>query len=406
MHEILRKTELDKLSVLKDKNLIKVVTGVRRAGKSTLLLQFQELLKEENPDVSLISINMDLPEFRFLAEKNWKEIYDYIKKLLQKNVTNYVFIDEIQNIPGFEKLLEGLFVTPNIDLYVTGSNAYLLSSELATILTGRAFEINILPFSFAEYLEFTGKTSTPDRAFAEYMRIGGFPESVGFAEAGENFAYKYLKTVFKNIYENDIQKRHTIYYETSYNEVVNFLIDSVGSSVSARNIAKILTENGKKIDNKTVSKYINTLVESYLFYKVNRYDIKGKQHLATQEKYYLVDLGLRYALLGKERVADAGYLLENAIFLELLRRNYQIWIGKTDNLEVDFVVHDKNGYTQYIQVAYTVKEQKTLERELAPFNKIPDFNERLLITMDYETVSHNGVKQINAIDWLLFNQKK
>jgi len=406
MHEILRKTELDKLSVLKDKNLIKVVTGVRRAGKSTLLLQFQELLKEENPDVSLISINMDLPEFRFLAEKNWKEIYDYIKKLLQKNVTNYVFIDEIQNIPGFEKLLEGLFVTPNIDLYVTGSNAYLLSSELATILTGRAFEINILPFSFAEYLEFTGKTSTPDRAFAEYMRIGGFPESVGFAEAGENFAYEYLKTVFKNIYENDIQKRHTIYYETSYNEVVNFLIDSVGSSVSARNIAKILTENGKKIDNKTVSKYINTLVESYLFYKVNRYDIKGKQHLATQEKYYLVDLGLRYALLGKERVADAGYLLENAIFLELLRRNYQIWIGKTDNLEVDFVVHDKNGYTQYIQVAYTVKEQKTLERELAPFNKIPDFNERLLITMDYETVSHNGVKQINAIDWFLFNQKK
>lgn len=405
MHKILRKTELDKLSVLKDKNLIKVVTGVRRAGKSTLLLQFQELLKEENPNVSLIFINMDLPEFRFLAEKNWKEIYDYIKNLLQRNVTNYVFIDEIQNIPEFEKLLEGLFVTPNIDLYVTGSNAYLLSSELATILTGRAFEINILPFSFAEYLEFTGKTSSPDRAFAEYMRIGGFPESVGFAESGESFAYEYLKTVFQNIYENDIQKRHTIYYETSYNEVVNFLIDSVGSSVSARNIAKTLTANGKKIDNKTVSRYIDTLVESYLFYKVNRYDIKGKQHLATQEKYYLVDLGLRYALLGRELVADAGHLLENVIFLELLRRNYQIWIGKTDNLEVDFVVRDKNGYTRYIQVAYTVKERKTLERELAPFNKIPDFNERLLITMDYETGSHNGVKQINAIDWFLNNQK-
>ena len=401
MQTIKRKTELDKLFVLKDKNLIKVVTGVRRAGKSTLLLQFQELLRAENPNVSLISIHMDLPEFRFLAEKNWGEVYYYIKNLLQENVTNYVFIDEIQNIPEFEKLLEGLFVTPNVDLYVTGSNAYLLSSELATLLTGRAFEINILPFSFAEYLEFTGKISNPDRAFVEYMRAGGFPEAVGLAESGENFAYEYLKTVFQNIYENDIKKRHTIYQETSYNEVVNFLIDSVGASISARNIAGILTANGKKIDNKTVSKYIDTLVDSYLFYKVNRYDIKGKQHLATQEKYYLVDLGLRYALLGKELSTDVGHLLENIIFLELQRRYSQIWIGKADNLEVDFVVRDKNGYTKYIQVAYTVKEQETLKRELVPFDKIPDFNERLLITMDYETGSHNGVKQINAIDWLL-----
>ncbi len=405
MQQIIRKTELNKLTVLKDKNLIKVVTGVRRAGKSTLLLQFQELLKVENPNVALISINIDLPEFRFLAEKNWKEIYDYIKNRLRDNVINYVFIDEVQNISEFEKLLEGLFVTPNVDLYVTGSNAYLLSSELATLLTGRAFEINILPFSFAEYLEFTGKASNPDRAFTEYMRRGGFPEAVGLAESSESFAYEYLKTVFQSIYENDIRKRHTIYYETSYNEVVNFLIDNIGSSVSAGNIAKILTANGKKIDNKTVSKYIDTLVESYLFYQITRYDIKGKQHLATQEKYYLVDLGLRYALLGKEFAADTGHLLENIIYLELQRRNSQVWIGKADNIEVDFVVRDKNGYTKYIQVAYTVKDPKTLERELAPFAKIPDFNERLLITMDYDTGSHNGVKQMNAIDWLLNVEK-
>lgn len=403
---ILRKVLLDKLFVLKDKNFIKVVTGVRRAGKSTLLLQFQELLKEKDSSVSIVSINMDLPEFRFLAEKDWKEIYDYIKALLYEGVTNYVFIDEVQNVPEFEKLLEGLYVTQNVDLYVTGSNAYLLSSELATMLTGRAYQINVLPFSFTEYLEYTGKTSNPDRAFVDYMRTGGFPESVGFIDAGESFIYEYLKTVFQNIYKNDIQKRHTIYFETSYNEVVNFLIDSIGSSVSARNIAKVLTANGKKIDNKTVSKYIDTLVESYLFYKVNRYDIKGKQHLVTQEKYYLVDLGLRYALMGKELTTDTGHLLENVIFLELLRRNYQIWIGKTDHLEVDFVVRDKDGYTQYIQVAYTVRGQKTLERELAPFNRIPDFNERLLITMDYETGNHNGVKQINAIDWILDNKNK
>ncbi len=406
MQKILRKKLLNKLFVLKDKNFIKVITGVRRAGKSTLLLQFQELLKGKKSSISIISINMDLPEFRFLGEQNWKEIYDYIQSLLRENETNYVFIDEVQNIPEFEKLLEGLYVTPNIDLYVTGSNAYLLSSELATLLTGRAYEINVLPFSFAEYLEFTGKTANPDRALANYMRTGGFPEAVSFIEAGESYVYEYLKTIFRNIYENDIQKRHKIYYETSYREVVKFLIDSIGSRVSARNIARVLTANGKKIDNKTVSKYIDTLVESYLFYKVNRYDIKGKQHLATQEKYYLVDLGLRYALLGKELTADAGHLLENVIYLELLRRNYQIWIGKTDNLEVDFVVRSKDGYTQYIQVAYTVKEKKTLERELAPFNKIPDFNERLLITMDYETGNHNGVKQINAIDWLLNSKQK
>ncbi len=404
MPNILRKRLLDKLFVLKDKNFIKVVTGVRRAGKSTLLLQFQELLQKENDSVSIISINMDLPKFRFLAEKSWKEIYDYINTLLVDNKPNYVFIDEVQNVSEFEKLLEGLYVTPNVDLYVTGSNAYLLSSELATILTGRAYEINVLPFSFAEYLEYTGNTSNPDRAFANYMRTGGFPESVGFIEAGENYAYEYLKSVFQNIYENDIQQRHKIYYETSYKEVVYFLIDSIGSSVSARNIARVLTANGKKIDNKTVSKYIDTLVESYLFYKANRYDIKGKQHLTTQEKYYLVDLGLRYALLGKELASDAGHLVENVIYLELLRRNYQIWIGKTDNLEVDFVARDQSGETCYIQVAYTVKDKKTLERELAPFNKIPDFNERLLITMDYETGNHNGVKQINAIDWLLGNE--
>ena len=401
MQKIQRKKEIGKLSVLKDRNLIKVITGVRRCGKSTLLLQFQEVLRAENPLVSIVSINLDFPEFRFLAEKNWAAIYDYIQDLLQKGVKNYVFIDEIQNIPEFERLLEGLFVNPEVDLYVTGSNAYLLSSELATLLTGRAFEINVLPFSFTEYLEYTAKSANPDRAFADFMRTGGFPEAVGLAQESENLAYAYLTTVFQNIYQNDIQKRHTIYYEMSYQEVVHFLIDSIGSPVSAGNIAKVLTANGKKIDNKTVSKYIDTLVESYLFYKVNRYDIRGKQHLATLEKYYLVDLGLRYSLLGKELATDAGHLLENVIFLELKRRDEQVWVGKADRLEVDFVARDKEGFTKYIQVALTVKEQKTLDRELAPFAKIPDYNERWLITMDYEKGSHNGVKQVNAIDWLL-----
>lgn len=393
MKIIARKQYLATLSILKNKNLIKVATGVRRSGKSTLMMQFQDLLRKENVKVPIVSINMDMPEFRFLAEKSWKEIYDYVIKHLKKNAINYVFIDEVQNVPEFEKLLEGLYVHPNIDLYVTGSNAFLLSSELATLLTGRAYEINVLPFSFAEYLEFSGKTTNPDRAFAEYVNTGGFPEAVRLSAEGNHFANEYLQTVFRNIYENDISKRYTIFAEESYLGVVNFLMDSVGSNISAGRIAKVLTANKKKIDNKTVSKYINTLVEAYLFYKVNRYDIKGKQHLATQEKYYLVDLGFRNALLGKELESDSGHLLENLIYLELKRRNNQIWIGKANNLEVDFVVRNNKGYTQYIQVAQTVQNVSTLERELAPFNRIKDHHEKLLITMDYDTGTYNGIKK-------------
>ncbi|MBN2730118.1 MAG: ATP-binding protein [Bacteroidales bacterium] len=405
MKIIERKRYLDTLSVLKDKNLIKVATGVRRCGKSTLMTQFQELLRNENNKVSILAINMDMPEFRFLSEKNWKEIYHYILKNIKLNSNNYVFIDEVQNVPEFEKLLEGLYVHPNIDLYITGSNAFLLSSELATLLTGRAYEINVLPFSFSEYLEFTGNTTNPDRTFAEYLRTGGFPEAVRLSAEGNHFANEYLRMVFKNIYENDISNRYTIYSEDSYQEVVHFLIDSVGSRVSAGSIAKVLTTNKKKIDNKTVSKYIDTLVEAYLFYKVNRYDIKGKQHLATLEKYYLVDLGLRNALIGKELASDAGHLLENIIFLELKRRNNQVWIGKTNNLEVDFVVRNNEGFTQYIQVAQTVQSATTLERELAAFNSISDHNEKILITMDYDTGTYNGIKKINAIDWLTKPEK-
>lgn len=401
METIIRKHYLDKLSILKEKNFIKVATGVRRCGKSTLMIQFQDLLRNENANVSISAINMDMPEFRFLGEKNWKEIYDYILENLNPKETNYVFIDEVQNVPEFEKLLEGLYVHPNIDLYVTGSNAFLLSSELATLLTGRAFEINILPFSFSEYLEFTEKQANPDRAFAAYIQTGGFPEAVRLSAEGNFFVTEYLQTVFRNIYENDISRRYTIYGEESYQEVVKFLIDSVGSTVSAGNIAKVLTANKKKIDNKTVSKYIDTLVESYLFYQVNRYDIKGKQHLATQEKYYLVDLGFRNALLGKELASDAGHLLENIVYLELIRRNYQVWIGKVNNLEVDFIVRNNEGFTQYIQVSQTVQDKVTLERELKPLNTIPDHFEKLLITMDYDTGTYNGIKKINAIDWLL-----
>ena len=401
MQTILRSHYLDILKVLKGKNLIKVATGVRRCGKSTLMSQFQDVLRTENEAASIISINIDMPDFRFLAEKSWKDVYEYIVEQLKNNVTNYVFIDEVQNVKEFEKLLEGLYVHPNIDLYVTGSNAFLLSSELATLLTGRAYEIHVLPFSFAEYISFTGKSNNLDRAFAAYIETGGFPEAVRLSADGNQFTLDYLQMVFNTIFRNDISARRSIYSEESYLEVVNFLIDSIGSNVSATNIANTLKANKKPIDNKTVSKYIASLVESYLFYRVKRYDIKGKQHLATQEKYYLVDLGFRHALLGKELLSDAGHLLENVIYLELKRRNFQIWIGKTNNLAVDFVVRTKEGFTQYIQVSQTVQHPTTLARELAPLNSISDHHEKLLITMDFDTGTYNGIKKINAIDWLI-----
>ncbi|MFN6063373.1 MAG: ATP-binding protein [Bacteroidota bacterium] len=401
MQTILRSHYLDILKVLKGKNLIKVATGVRRCGKSTLMSQFQDVLRTENEAASIISINIDMPDFRFLAEKSWKDVYDYIVEQLKKNVTNYVFIDEVQNVKEFEKLLEGLYVHPNIDLYVTGSNAFLLSSELATLLTGRAYEIHVLPFSFAEYISFTGKSNNLDRAFAAYIETGGFPEAVRLSADGNQFTLDYLQMVFNTIFRNDISARRSIYSEESYLEVVNFLIDSIGSNVSATNIANTLKANKKPIDNKTVSKYIDSLVESYLFYRVKRYDIKGKQHLATKEKYYLVDLGFRHALLGKELLSDAGHLLENVIYLELKRRNFQISIGKTNNLKVDFVVRTKEGFTQYIQVSQTVQHPTTLARELAPLNSISDHHEKLLITMDFDTGTYNGIKKINAIDWLI-----
>ena len=401
MQTVLRSQYLDVLKVLKDKNLIKVATGVRRCGKSTLMSQFQDVLRAENEAVSIIAINIDMPDFRFLAEKSWKDVYDFIVEHLKNNVTNYVFIDEVQNVKEFEKLLGGLYVHPNIDLYVTGSNAFLLSSELATLLTGRAYEIHVLPFSFAEFIRFTGKSNNLDRAFAEYIGTGGFPEAVRLSADGNQFALDYMQMVFNNIFSNDISARRTIYSEESYLQVVNFLIDTIGSNVSATNIANTLKANKKPIDNKTVSKYIDSLVESYLFYRAKRYDIKGKQHLATHEKYYLVDLGFRNALLGKELQSDAGHLLENVIYLELKRRNYQIWIGKTNNLEVDFVVRNNEGFTQYIQVSQTVQNPDTLARELAPLNSISDHHEKLLITMDFDTGTYNGIKKINAIDWLM-----
>ncbi|GBU20638.1 hypothetical protein R80B4_00517 [Fibrobacteres bacterium R8-0-B4] len=398
---VARRGYIETLENLRGKNFIKVVTGARRVGKSTLLTQYRDALRAGFPDAPTLSINFDEPEYRFLAEKGWKGVYDFIALTLRPEELNYIFLDEIQNVPQFEKLLEGLFVHPGTDLYVTGSNACLLSSELATLLTGRAFEINVLPFSFKEYLEFAGGKENADREFVNYLNRGGFPEAVKLAAVGEGYSFRYLHTVFRNIYENDIKPRYRIHSDVSYMEIVNFLADNVGSPASPGNIAKVLTNSGKKIDNKSVSRYISTLTDSYIFYQASRYDIKGKQHLSTQEKYYAVDTGLRNALLGKELSGDRGHLLENIVFLELLRRKNQVWIGKIGAGEVDFVSRDDAGATRYIQVSQSVKNPETLTRELAALDKIPDHNEKILISADYENGRRNGIRQVNIVDWLL-----
>ncbi|MCL2182527.1 MAG: ATP-binding protein [Chitinispirillia bacterium] len=399
MSKVIRSGYLETLACLRDRNIIKVVTGARRVGKSTLLAQFQETLLANDPQTPTLSINFDEPVHRALAEEGgWKEVFDSILQSLNPERMNYVFLDEVQNVPQFEKLLVGLFVHPKVDLYVTGSNACLLSSELAAFLTGRTEEVHVLPFSFAEYIKARLYVDSLDKAFGDYLLSGGFPEAVR-TEVGHSF--RYLRALYRSIYERDIKPRYKIHSDISYREVVNFLAGSAGSPVSPGNIAKILTNAGKKIDNKSAAKYISTLTDSYLFYRAGRYDIKGKQALNTLGKYYIVDTGLRNALLGKELLSDQGHLMENAVFFELLRRGNQVWAGKVGSSGIDFVARGLTGRTTYVQVALSVRDGATLARELAPFDKIPDHNEKILITADRENGLRNGIRQIDIVDWLL-----
>jgi len=384
---------------LKDQKLIKVATGVRRCGKSTLLQIFRSELVKTIPQERIQNYNFEEPEN--LRITNWLEWYDRIKSRLVPGVMNYVFLDEVQQISQFEKLMDGLYVRDDVDLYVTGSNARLLSSELATLLTGRAFEINVLPFSFHEFTQTYETVVSPERMFADYMQSSSFPQAAKLFHVGRELVPAYLREVYDAILKKDHGARHGIFLKQAFRKVINFTIDAIGSPLSPNKIATRLRNEKQKIDGRTVESYLSMLTDSYLFYRVDRFDIKGRQHLATQEKYYLVDVGLRNALLGKELESDSGHLLENIVYLELRRRGFQVWLGKIGDKEVDFVARDKDGYTKYFQVAWTVKTPETLLRELAPFEKIPDHNERILITTDMETGSHKGIRQINAIEWLL-----
>ncbi len=399
MKYIERAEYLRTLRELKDKHFIKVITGVRRAGKSTLMQLFREEIIARVAREQTQSYNFEDPKYNEMAD--WREIYTLIDSKLIKDKPNYIFLDEVQNVPEFEKLLDGLYINENIDLYVTGSNAYLLSSELATLLTGRAYEINILPFSFKEFAQ-TYTTSVDNSAkFEHFMRYSAFPQATELMHQNPTLVPNYLRGVYQSILIKDMLPRKQIYAERSFEGVINYVMDSIGSSLSPNSIARTLANENKAVDSRTVNTYLKSLCDSFVLYKAERFDIKGRQNLATQEKYYVVDLGFRNLLLGKEVGQDAGHLLENVIYLELRRRGNEIWVGKIGEREVDFVARDNEGYLTYYQVAYTVRDETVLERELTPFDKIPDHNPKILITLDPEEVSRRGVRQINAINWLL-----
>jgi predicted AAA+ superfamily ATPase len=399
-----REKELERLRNLRDTNLIKVITGIRRAGKSTLFKQFQqELLASGVEERNIISLNFEEMENRTLLEAH--SLNDYVMMCIDKSKKNYVFFDEIQNVKEYERVVDSLFVKEYIDLYITGSNAYFLSSDLATLLTGRYLEIYLSPFSFAEYNSgYTGDTSERGkmRVFDDFMTFGGLPEALNLFNGGNRGEIlNYINTVFSTIVEKDIMKRNRLRSKTDFELVARFLFDSVGSIVSPNNIASYITSTGNKIDNETVKNYLDILCDAFLFHKVRRYDIKGKKLLQTLNKYYTTDIGFISALLGKSAKVDRGHLLENIVFVELQRRYTEIYIGKNTETEVDFVVKDKDKNISYFQVSLTVRDKATLERELRPLATIRDHNPKYLLTLDPEEPTYNGIIQQNATKWLL-----
>ena len=387
---------LQELISFKEKDLIKIVTGIRRCGKSTLFDLYIEylLLNGVNKD-QIIRINLEEYEFNDIIDYN--DLYDYVNSKLLNDKMNYVFIDEVQKINEFQKACDSLYIKKNVDLYITGSNSKLLSGELATLLSGRYVEIKMLPLSFKEYISYVGETDI-QKKYVDYITKSSFPYTLKLDSSKD--IRMYLDGLYNTVIVNDIAERKDISDIGMLKDVIKFMFDNVGNLCSSTSIANTMTSNGRKISVPTVEKYLEALVESFVLYKVSRYDIKGKNYLTTGSKYYLSDIGLRYYLLGSKN-ADDGHILENIVYLELLRRGYEVYVGKNDDNEIDFVAVNEKG-EEYYQVSYTVKGEKTLERELKPLNNINDHNPKILLTADFTPyTSHNGIKQINVFDWLL-----
>jgi len=394
---IQRNDYLNLLKEFKDKQLIKVVTGIRRCGKSTLYALFGEWLRENGvSDAQITEINFEDPIYADI--KTSRDLYEAVAERLLPDKMNYVFLDEVQKVEDFQEACDGLYIKENVDLYITGSNAKILSGELATLLSGRYVEIKMQPLSFKEYVGALGEATDLSRKYREYIEYGSFPYLLELS--GKKAKQIYLEGIYNSVVLKDIVSRKKILDVPMLENVIRFIFDNIGNPTSATKIANALKSAGNKIAVNTVESYLMALQESFIIYKAERYDIKGKQLLETGGKYYVADIGLRYYLLGTKR-ADRGHILENVVFLELLRRGYEVYVGKQGNTEVDFIAVNEEG-TEYYQVAYTVADDAVLARELTPLDTIHDHNPKYLLTMDDEPlVSHNGIKQMYVLDWLL-----
>ena len=396
---MIERTEyLEELKRWKDKDLIKVITGIRRCGKSTLFQLFIDYLKSIGiSDEQIISINLEDADYNF---EDYKQLYDYIKEKIDSKNQYYVFLDEVQNVPMFQKAVDSLYIKKNVDVYITGSNAYLLSGELATLLSGRYIEIKMLPLSFKEYVS-AFDDNNYQQLFLNYMKNGGMPGNISIIKSNPNDLDKYLDGIFSTIVYKDIMARNNINNKMLLESVLKFIFDSIGSPISTKKISDTLTSKGISTSNHTVEKYITAFIESFLIYKAERFDVKGKNLLARDYKYYVVDQGLRSYLLGKKADSDMGHILENIVYLELLRRGYRVYVGKVDDLEVDFVAESRDGL-KYFQVALTVRDEKVLQRELRSLQKTGDHYPKYLLTLDMDLESdYDGITKINVVDWLL-----
>ena len=389
----------------KDKQLIKIITGVRRCGKSTLLeLYREELLKQGVLSENIQSINLEDPLCRNLME--WGKLYDHINDRLVPDKMNYVFIDEIQSVKDFQRAADGLFIKKNVDLYLTGSNSKMQSGEWATLLSGRYVEIHMFPLSFKEFESVYKKPASIDNKFADYLTYSSFPQMLQFMENNPASAElkllsrHYLEGIYNTIVLKDVAEGRNIKEIGRLEKVVQFMASVIGSEISIKKISDTMTSDGVKMLPLTVESYLDAFRSSYILYRADRYDVKGRKLLKTLNKYYLVDMGIRSFLLG-DRPLDSGHVLENIVYLELLRRGYKVYAGKVAGNEVDFVAEGLNG-TEYFQVAQTVRDQQVLSRELYSLNAIHDHNPKFLLTRDYEPgITYNGIKQLNVLEWLL-----
>ena len=392
-----RNEYLENLISFKDKNLIKVITGIRRCGKSTMFELYQSYLKENGvEEEQIITVNLEDGDYRGIRTS--EKLYQYVESKLVKSNKNYVFLDEVQQVENFQEAVDWLYVKKNVDLYITGSNAFLLFGELATLLSGRYVEIKMLPLSFKEYISaYPGNTNT-GALYMNYLQNSSFPGTLELARKQDIRVY--LEGIYNTILLKDIVTRKKISDPFMLQSVVEFMFDNIGNMCSSTKIANAMTSSGRKISVPTVENYLSALCDSFILYKVGRYDIKGKQYLATGAKYYAADIGLRYFILGTKQ-ADMGHILENIVYLELIRRGYEVHIGKVGDAEVDFIAIGAEG-EEYYQVSQTVLEEQTLKRELSSLDAIKDHNPKYLLTMDYTPLtSYNGIKQVNVLEWLL-----